>query len=321
MYVYLYSNMDALDKWLGITKQQMDILSTIIELQKKSKEVSPKDIISEYNRKYNKHLQKPNVFVQMRYLMELGIVKRISAGKYNVDSAAIMSQIKNKKTSLLAEVKAIDLAEDKVSDLSFLEEEKKPIVNYFGQDDTFALLADMISRANNFYMSTSFPGVSFTYPMYSYGKSTKYWLALNDFLKDGKEMYYITTLDATIPFWFAFNALNDKKRAVSEALATFENFRNQIKNFKNYHIGLVSFPFEPGQTILPEEDYPRRIVTLIRDPRRRVLGGISIESKSISAEYKKMFLAEFENSTKVTKSNVDAIVRKLKIDFKNKLKF
>ena len=156
--------MDIKPGWLELTKQQFDILMIIYDLKINKIPIKAGNIISEYNNRFNKELQRQNFFNQLTALLDSGMVEKREKATYEINKDKIKQLLDNKKKEMTKELERLD-------DFSNSTEEKfrqiitapsKPIVTYLDPNLYIETIASLLNKSKACYADSPFPNITYT---------------------------------------------------------------------------------------------------------------------------------------------------------------
>ena len=104
----LHYYMDIRPEWLGLTKQQFDILMIIYDLKINNIPIKAGNVLAEYKNRFGKELQRQNFFNQLKILLDLGIVEKREKATYGLNKEKIKSILDEKKKELNSELVTFD---------------------------------------------------------------------------------------------------------------------------------------------------------------------------------------------------------------------
>ena len=306
-------DLEELSEWLGITKQQLTILTVINSLRTRKRVASPKNISLEFKKQQGKSIQKSNLFTQIKILIDKDFIAKSGKADYIIVSEAIKSKLLERKSALLEEADEIDKVWASL-DTYFVDmsQEKEQIIEYLDYDSLFDLLERRLRYAKEYFIVAKFPGISYTYTTYSKIKRGKYLETMRHRCFDTKELKltYITQLGLDYPFEHSMQLYNDHKAAYRECEIIIKQLENQVKNYENLDVRYMEHPFG-FDVIIPVIDEINEFFLFIRDEREFVVGGIHIKSPKTAKKAYERFIMECKNAKRVHGRYAEEVSRRL----------
>ncbi|MCD6523303.1 MAG: hypothetical protein J7K68_06215 [Candidatus Diapherotrites archaeon] len=294
----------SISKWLGITEQQLEIIKAVQKLQLNNEKTTPKRIEEQYKKTTGKHIQKPNLFNQLRTLVEKGILSRTDSAEYIISYNNIKYEILKTKQILSDEIKEIEKANLDIE--SFMRKISstplRPILRYYNESEFYDELAKLIQSADAFYCTTKFPAVTFASIINEGGWDYYKVLYKRAIIDKDLEVFYLT--DFTVKNLLHFVKMLRKKDAARPIVTRLSNV---LKECPNIHINYV--PNMYGMDIaMPEQGFPKTFFVMIRDSDMYTTGGLYIDSPEIATDVKGLFLRNFEKGKPVTSRVLSSVM-------------
>ncbi|MBN1156278.1 hypothetical protein JXA85_01555 [Candidatus Woesearchaeota archaeon] len=334
--------MDIKPEWLGLTKQQLDLLLTVYELELNKIPVRASNIVSEYENRFNKKIQRQNLFSQLKPLLKVGAVEKKEKATYGINKNKIKSILDSRKNSLNDEMKNLsDFSKDLEKKFKkIITKPSKPIVTYLEPDLYMETIAALLNKANAYYADSPFPNITYTDSLFEGMNREKFVLNQrnNCFTLKKLKIHYITDLNIDLTFRRALKIFNnDGKRAYLECKQVIENLEKQIKE-PNLDVRYLEVLPGPHMYIF-EYDEPRDLILSLRGsivPKgvnrtrgsRDPYGGVHIISETIFSQAKSIYLDSFNQAIKLNSARGRGIIeqvnehlRKLYEGFKKVHKF
>lgn len=269
-----------LEKWLGITGQQFDVLKGIHKLRLEGQRANPKSISVAYHRDYGKGIQVSNLFHVIDALIDKGLVRKEGPASYGLDLSGITRSLEDYEQHLAEEVK--DFKAVKNETIAYLErvvKRKEPIVQYMGLTQFFDKAAESVSRARTYYLVAHFPKLF--HPTVLRKKLNQYaYLELIEdrcLIKQDLEVNIITDFDIDFLCKDFTDFSVPKKEMLKTALLIVDQIQYAIDHHSNLRIYYAK-KLIGMDMLLPIRDEPRDLYLYMRDQDGGIIGGVYIES-------------------------------------------
>jgi Fe2+ or Zn2+ uptake regulation protein len=293
-------NEKQLAEWLGLTEQQIGIAKAMQRLEEARVATTPVNIEREYRRLHGRGIQKPNLFAQLRLLVEKGFVHRGENARYRLslpDMRFELQRVKKTKEGELAEFQSALSNLDKI--FGSLSRRTPPILLYNDEAEFYKELAKQISVAETFYCTSKFPATAFEAMMPGSRIRSDYYGILRERCESGElAIKYVSEFNPFNPARLALRLHPDRKMAVAAIHEMLAALEKQVKACPNLDIRCIDHIY--GLDIaMPEIQKPEHFFIMIRDASHYTVGGIYVESPAISQDVKTVFMDLFKNSKRL----------------------
>src|SRR3989338_3825417 len=146
----------------GLTKQQGDIIRSILFLKSNGTKSAPIEIYTAYQKVAGKAIQKPNLFAQLRTMTDLGFLVK-TLGEYHVNMQAVVKTAREKKKNIEAELKRLEEETEKLEKFSKNPEFQPnlPVLQYLNPNSYFDAAEDQMTESEEIYINSVFPWICF----------------------------------------------------------------------------------------------------------------------------------------------------------------
>ena len=303
-------DLDNLSAWLGITKQQVDILKIIYKLKKAGAPASPKNLADEYSKTYSHDIQKTNLFTQLKTLVGKGLVAKSGKAEYVINLDALKGELEKKREAKSQELRKFDRLLDGVED--YFKDSFEPgrlDTEYLEYDEYWKRITQKVKYAKELCLASRFPGIAYTSQLCRKMKRGDYFEVLMQRCLEDKDLKvtYVTHLDVAYPFNHAFRMYGDYKSAYKETESVLNTLENRIRNHANLDVRFLSLPFS-FDIIIPIVDEANEFFIYVRDECEEVVDGLHIKSPATARRVHGRFISEAARATQINKDNIDAIL-------------
>ncbi len=310
-----------LKEWLDITEQQYQILTIINMLNNEGIKASAANIDERYNSLFKHTINKPNLFRQIKRLVQEDLIQKVSKANYVLDIEGIKSRLKKTEGNLSNNLDEFKKASSKIEQVfkHLGEKDEAPLVRYLNTSREFFNEANKILKnSDKIYIVSPFANISFTGIISNSSSRQGYvdTLIERGFVQKKLKIIYLTQFNIYVPYKHAFNKLKDKKAAIHEVELTIKNLKNILKTQKMIEMYFLEYPFGFDFMMPVVDNDPQHVFIYTRDEHNIITGGIYIRSKEIAQRAEAHFLREcsigLDLKTKKGIGLVDNLFRKLK---------
>ncbi len=304
-------------RWLGVTRQQFDIIEAISSLQKRNEEASPKAIIEEAAKLTDgSKIQKSNFFAQLKVLREMGYVKRVSEASYEVDFDAIKKSLDKTQKVVDEEVEELKVirskAEEYFKHLSFRK--KEPTVSFFEYDDMYEKAAQILKSAKVCYVTGIFPRILYAQSpsLMNTPGARKYSQTLWEkcIKEDELEVNYLTHFDVKYLFERLMEDYNNPAIAYEEIKMVLNNLVDFIEQNEKLKLYYLDSPYGLDM-IIPHNEFLDEFFLMVRNDSNKGIGAIYIDSPELAEKFKSLFETECGKGVEMMGEKAVAVVKKL----------
>lgn len=308
--------------WLGITQQQLDLLLIAYDISSNSTVVSASTLLVEYQKRSGRALKQQNLFIQLKKLLKLGLLKRVNRSDYHINISCIKELMVEKRKELKEQLVSFEAfnsdLENKLKSAALTQH--KPVACYLQAEEYISTITQLLNSCRKFYADSVFPNVSYTPALYS-------GISRSDFVNVQHErciklrklqIYYLTDLNIALTFRRAVKVFSwDLKKAFTECLEVINNLCRLLEHPK---LDIRYLEVLPGPHMFVfEADKPLEIILSLRGSivskaalpfkqERDPYGGVSIYSPEIALEARQIYLNSFRSALKLnSKKGMDII--------------
>ncbi len=306
------SILKRMPRWLDLTPQQFSILLSVYYLQLSGSRTNPKSILERYVSDSNKHLQRSNLFTQLRVLVDRGFLARGGNACYLLDFDALESFLASRRLVLVKELEEFDRVSSQLRDFlrRVVLQEQRPRVFFMGYGELMDSLVDSTSTASYVLTTSLFPTVAYTPQLASGVGRSEYLRVLWRRAVESSSLglRYLTCLDVDFLFNHCFRYLGDPRRAFRESLVVVEELSNLVEAHDNLDVRFLP-DLQGLDVFIPEKsEVVRDFFLLSRDEHQDLTGAIFISSQDIAASMRTSFLQSFDYAERVKGSKGEEIL-------------
>jgi len=309
-----------LAKYIGITQQQAEVLTTIQKLENTGEQTSAKNIDEKYRTTHNKIIQKPNLFHIIAQLKEKGLVKHERTAEYQSNLDGIKKALEKEKKTREAEARRFNwLYERTEAVLKKTSHREIPQIRYCSYRERYTLLAKSLKTADTYYTIGKTPNICLTYTVAEKLGKDEYVNTLKEMcFKEGLTVIQLTDLNPKQLISYCVRALGDREKARREAHLILDQLESQIASYENLKIYTLNTPIHPLhlKIQLIERDKPAEfflnLVTQGRDEEVAERGYLHIKSREAAAYAKEMIEETLTETTLLNEKNVKKTIREVK---------
>lgn len=304
---------------LGLTEQQFQILTSIAKANKEHSEVSPVVIEKAYTSITQKPIQKPNLFLQLKYLIDMGILNKFGKANYAINKDQLKLLIQQKKEEHTKIADSCDNLIEKIEEI-FGTIDEKPIVKFLTAGEFYKMATNLVRETVAMYIIDDFSPATMSEKAYKLLGMDEYVRVLRKRIAEGKlKMFNLTSLQAEGFFDYALQAHDNLDIAYQECLNALDIF---VKD-KRPGIERKFNKSSTGPMFLYETKFTKTLFLPIGMSKTSFFGAISIVSNKITDIYKRVFLENFANAKSlkepflseiadITKKEIGKVYSKLK---------
>lgn len=227
-------------EWLGMTEQQLQILLSAYAIELDGEEITPSNILSRFQIKYQHTLRRQNLFTQMKPLLEKNILIRLDRKKYEVNVEAIQTELSKHKNLVSGELITLNkLSKQLDKELEeIISQKTKPKAMYLEEEEFMAQIGNHISHSTDvFIYAAPFPNISYTNKVMASLGRKKFYEAIKEIKKSSKPaIHYISPLIVELPYRRALKVFRNSKKAKSETIKMINNLRYLASEKENVEI-------------------------------------------------------------------------------------
>ncbi len=327
--------------WLGITKQQLELLLIAYDLGAGTTAVSAANMLSEYEKRNARPLKRQNLFTQLKQLLELGLLNRLGHSDYQVNAKRIRELMTQKRKELKDRFSAFEHfagdLENKLKDAA--SKQSRPVARYLTPDQYMKTIADLLTTCRKYYADSPFPNLCYTSSLFE-GISRRAFVSnqIERCIELRKmHIYYLTDLNISLAFRRAMRIFGgDAERAASECNKVIDNLLTLVRH---PFLDMRYMEVLPGPHMyIFETDQPREVILSLRGSivsraaipfkeERDPYGGVSLYSPEIAREARQIYLSSFNKAIKLNSKqgkkvieNIRGVVEKLYEEARKKSK-
>lgn len=311
------ADIPKLPRWLGLTRQQLEILEAILRVQKTGRPASPKAIIDEdADFRKSPKIQKSNFFAQLKTLQSMGFVQRRGEASYTVNFGAIeasLERAQEKADGELAELKtARKEAEHYFRQASMGE--KKPSVAFYDYGTVYSKVSQMLKTSCAAYIAGPFPRI-----LYSNSPCLLYTPDVGNYARTlwekciqnhETELTYLSQFDLEYLFRKLFACYKNPTLAYGEIKMILGSLEGLLKQHPSLHMYCTESP-NTLDIMLPDVNEADEFFLIIRDEQKRGIGGIYINSPELTLRFRELFGDECKRATDLRTDKGKAMVRRM----------
>jgi len=308
-------SLEKLSNWLGVTKQQTQIMLIINRLSSNKQPTSPKNICSEFQKMHGHLLQKSNLFTQIKTLLEKGFVTKEGKANYTMVPDIMKSDLLSKKDTMLSEIVQLEEMLDTLDNLfiEMSEDASDQSVEYLRKKELFEQLVLKLNHAKECYIVSKFPNVSLTPASYVKLDRGDYIETLQQrcFVKKDLKLHLLTSPGIDLPFESAVQFYdNDYEAAYKECEIVIKRLENQVIKYDNLDVRYLEHPFG-FDVIIPVFDDVKEFFMFIRDEKELIQGGIHITSAKTAKRAYDRILMECTNAVRVDRDYIPTLSKNM----------
>lgn len=304
-------------EWLGLTRQQMNIIEAILRLQKKGAIPSPKSIIDEdADFRDAPKIQKSNFFAQLKSLQGRRYVRKVGEAAYAIDFRAISSSLDNAQENANKELEQMDRLRKETEQYfkQISSGEKKPVVEFIEYEYMYDKVADTVKNAKTCLISRAFPRIlyarspSLVYTPHARRYAQTFWdRCIEDKAMD---VTYLTTFDINYIFQRLFSAYKNPTLAYDEVKMIINGIEETLKQNEKLNIYYLESSYCLDM-IIPYSEEINELFLIVRDETRRGIGAIHISSPDLVARFKRLYEEECSRALDMRSEKGKEVIKKL----------
>jgi len=307
-------NIDA-PSVLGITEQQLNLLKTVYKLTSKNKTATPREIEHTYRADHNTQIQTSNLFRQLKTLLDKQFLTRENEADYRLNIEGIKKTLDTRKQEYHTKLEHYEQLTNQLEEYfkKATETKGQPVVEYLTDKELFFNVSQSLKKADKYYTTSKFPGVAYTYTLYTKIGRGEYSQILQQrcFEKKDIEVWYLTPLDLDYPFTHSMAFYRDKEKALKECEIIITQLENLAETYDNLHIFHLENPYGLD-VMLPEGKDLIDSYLFLRDEHMNATGGIYMKSPEIAKRAKETFFSLCSNALEVRGEQGKIIYNKLR---------
>jgi len=293
--------------WLNITDQQLNILKTILKLQKEKALTTPKDISERYNQLYGKSIQRSNLFSQIKTLSERNMIVKAGKANYKIHFDGIKRELSTVKDELMREVNDFEEVSGEIESYfeGLLEEGSTPTVKFYAFDEMFEYLSEVLKHAERYLVVRGFPSIFYpTSPSLRTTKGERKYAEVlwnETIIKKRLKTIYLTTSSVDYLYSLLVKEYNEPEIAYSECKFILDHAKSILKtggeNLEVYYVDFI----HGFDWLIPDGPGLDEFFMMLRDQQRVIIGGIYIKFPQLANQVKKIFMRECKLGEKLEK--------------------
>ncbi len=307
------ADLEKMSEWLGITKQQLMIITVINKLGAQGVPASPKSICDEFKNYENKLIHKSNLFTQIKALADKGFIAKAGKADYVVVPEAMKSDLMHRRGELLDEAAQMDdMASSLNRYLDAPQDKAEQSIEYLDHKDLFDVLEKKLRYAKECCMVSRFPSITFTYPASNVLKRSQYLKTLQDRCFGARDikLNVITHLDVSHPFDCSLAFYKDTEAAYREADLIIRQLENQAKAYDNLDVRYTEQPFG-FDVLIPIIDDINEFFMFVRSEKDPIVSGIHIRSTKTAKKAYDRFMRECQGARRMQGKYAEDVCSKL----------
>ncbi|MBI4015752.1 MAG: hypothetical protein HY362_03485 [Candidatus Aenigmarchaeota archaeon] len=284
----------------GLTKQQGDIIRSILFLKSNGIKIAPIEIYTAYQKVAGKAIQKPNLFAQLRTMADLGFLVK-TLGEYHVNMQAVVKAAREKKKNLEAELERLKEETGKLEKFSKNPEFQSnlPVLQYLDQNSYFDAAAYQMAESEEIYTNSVFPWICFPYPMAEAAKSINYCVQMQKLCeKRSLNVKYISAFNCEYFAGLALKAANgNRKGALDLCSQALQNMRNMLKLYPTLSVRFMPRSFDMHFIVTkPKVGNPYNAYFYFYAGPGVIQSGVVINSPELACNLYNAFNREFDRA-------------------------
>ena len=308
-------------RWLGLSKQQYDVLIAVYQLQKENKRTNPSNIIKEYSRVSGRKIKSNNVFIILKALLNKNLLVKQDPAEYVVNLGGFKATWREKEKSIEDELKRLKKTSFDMEEMlgRNIINKTESSVTYQGFDEGFKKTTEIIKNCNTLYLETAWPRISQPLEFVQLVGGIEYWMTLIERAVNTNELkiLYQTSLEAKQLFFFIYKATGSYHKAHEMVSTSINKLQELVETCSNIDFRYTKKRYST-YLLIPEADQPpNELVIRPYDPigldtsNKELFGRIYIKSPTCAGHMKEVFLEEFKSSEKLDKKTAPAILKKI----------
>jgi len=309
---------ENMQKWLGITNQQFNILQAMLNLEQRGIPASPKAIVEEDSalRKTPK-IQKSNFFAQLKALRGMGYVKKIGGASYSIDLASITDALEKAETTIdkeANELKALKTEAARGFKILATAHEEVASVEFMDYNKAYSVVADILKSKTHFYTTGPFPKILYAHSpsLIRQPDAQKYaqTLWMKCLVEEELEIRYVTRFDIDYLFRKVREAYNNPAVAYEEIKIILNNIPDILEKSKMLNI-LYSESPSVLSMMVPYEEIVEELFLPIRDTNFVGKGCVHIKSPELAVKFREIFVEQCVKCVDMQSSKGEKVIQKL----------
>lgn len=300
-----------LTQWLNITSQQANVLLTIHKLEAGREKTSPKNIATRYKKDHDTYIQKPNMFVILKTLMEKDLIRRRELSDYRIEFDGIAAALHRHRDGLRDELARIErIAPDIEAYFRRLAPRgSRPDVATLAYDDFYEHLSRRLAAAKTLLSASSFPLPAYTPQVAAgLGKTDLHQILTSRcFADETLALRYVSDLDVDYLFNHCFRALGDPTKAYREAGLILDQLKSQTDTQKQLSVHVID-DLAGFDVSIPLDDEPRDFYLVTRDEHRDIAGAIYIKNAETADAHITQFFQRYDYADDLAGKQGTAII-------------
>lgn len=309
--------LENLQKWLGITNQQLNIIEAMLSLERKRAKASPKAIIEEdATLRSLPKIQKSNFFAQLKTLRSVGYLKKTGSASYAVDFNSITKALDRAEAKVNREATELKTfkAESERRFKALAVPKELASVEFMDYNKAYSVVADIAKSKTNFYTAGPFPKVLYAHSpsLINQPDAQKYaqTLWMRCMVEQKLEITYATHFDIDYLFMKLSEAYSNTAVAYEEIKVLLNNIPNVLDKSKALNI-LYSESPSVLSMMVPYDEIVEEIFLPIRDTNFVGKGCVHIRSPELAIKFRQIFLDQCVKCVDMRSSKGERVLKKL----------
>ncbi len=311
-----------LKKWFDLTEQQTRIIKIISLLNNLNIDASPNKINEKYKELFGKKIDKPNLFRQLKILVNESLIHKNEKFAYILDFEGISRLLSRKEEQIKKEIQNFnEFKMNLMGRLKSLAESETPRVKYLPTTkDYFDEVVRYLIDADVIYIVSPFANITFTSIVSESASRKEYNEILHKrcFFDKTLRVKYLTKLNLVIPYTHAYKKYKDKNASLRECKIIVDNLINMLKTHPLLSMHYLDNPFGFDFLLPVKNNDPKHIFLYIRNKDNIITSGLYIKSSQIAKKAEEHFLNECKIALNLKSKKGYAKIRRLYSHLKRK---
>ncbi|MBI3032369.1 HAD family phosphatase [Candidatus Woesearchaeota archaeon] len=291
-----------LAKWLQLTAQQATLVHLIYALQEKNLPTNPISLEKVYLRETKTFIQKSNLFTQLKFLQERGIVSKTAQSNYILHLRGIQEVLYAQKQELTQEIDDLTLFTSETQ--AFFDKIVKPTstsVTYLTTEELYKNLAFNLKNATAFYLGCDFPHYAYSLLLCANAQEAAYVEMLTARIQDNNFSLFCISPYRLESLSYKLQDKYKNKDLIKEELKNVYAHAQTI-TIQCPNIDLRKSPTPFNFALIENPKNGNTLFMFLKDSKGAVTGGILINSYETTKQTKQHFLTQLGLNPMLKKS-------------------